>query len=305
MINIFELANHFGFKTLYGSKESLKRPILRVSVDRPGLELNGFFNYHQKDKLCLIGNKELSLMATLSDKEIYENTKKIACKECPGIIFTHNNPVPEIFMKACMEMDCPVFSSNENTGNLMSILVSYLIEKLAPHTFLHACLLEIYGEGVLFLGESGIGKSEISLELIKKGHRLVSDDKVDVTVVRGQLIGKAPDILFSMMEVRGIGIIDVGRMFGINSLCQSTEIKYAIQLVPFKKGEPLERLGMKTEFIDILDVKRPLVRLPVSAARSMAEIVEAAVTNFKLKDYGYDSAFEFEKRMQEIFKKGR
>lgn len=305
MLTILDLANHFGLKTIHGSQKSLKRPIKRSAVDRPGLELTGFFKYHQKDKICLIGNKEVSLLSTLSSEQIYENMLKICQEECPGIIFTHANPIPREILKACQDTDTPLFVSPDNTSNLMSTIMTYLVEKLAPHTYMHACLLEVYGEGVIFLGESGIGKSEISLELIKKGHRLVSDDKVDIISIRGQLIGKAPDILFGMMEVRGIGIIDVPRMFGINALCKQTEIKYAIQLVPFKKNEPLERLGMRTEFLDILGEKRPLVRLPVSAARSMAEIIEAAVTNFKLKDFGYDSAFEFEKRMDEIFKRGK
>ena len=165
--------------------------------------------------------------------------------------------------------------------------------------------MEIYGIGVLILGESGIGKSEISLDLIKKGHRLIADDRVDIRDVRGKLIGTCPESIYGMMEVRGIGIIDVTRMFGINSLSKSEKISFVVNLVSFDKREPLERVGMKTDRYEILGEFVPMVKLPVSAARSMSDIIEAAVTNFKLKDYGYDTGYEFQRRLTELQEKKR
>ncbi len=300
MLKIIQLANHFGLSCINGSQQSLSRPISRIQVDRPGLEISGFFEYHMKDKLCLIGNKEIALMKTLDDKLIYQNVKKIADPACPGIIFCQGNKVPKPFLKACQENDCPLFMSKQTTSNLLQQIISYLSDKLAATTSMHAQLLQIFGAGVLFIGESGIGKSEVSMELIKKGHRLVADDKVNIKEIRGQLVGEAPALLRGMMEIRGIGIIDITKMFGINSLSYQSVINYAIELVPFEKANKIERFGIKTEYLNILKSKIPIITLPVSAARSMAELIEAAVTNFKLKDQGYDSSFEFEKRMHEL-----
>ena len=208
-------------------------------------------------------------------------------------------------MRAAKETNCPIFSSDADTSRLSSDMYIYLAEALAPKTAVHACLMEIYGIGVLILGESGIGKSEISLDLIKKGHRLIADDRVDIRDVRGKLIGTCPESIYGMMEVRGIGIIDVTRMFGINSLSKSEKISFVVNLVSFDKREPLERVGMKTDRYEILGEFVPMVKLPVSAARSMSDIIEAAVTNFKLKDYGYDTGYEFQRRLTELQEKKR
>ena len=153
------------------------------------------------------------------------------------------------------------------------------------------------------MGQSGVGKSEVSLELIRKGHRLVADDRVNIAAVRGQLVGTCPESIYGRMEVRGIGIINVSRRFGINSLAKRSHINRAIDLVPFSSSEPRERIGRKTERFEILNESIPLVRLPVSAARNIAEIIETAVTNYKLKDDGYDTGYEFQRRLAELYEK--
>lgn len=300
MLTIFEYASHFGFKTIVGTQTSLKRPIKTVEIDRPGLELTGFFDYHQKDRLILLGNKEFAFIGTMSAEEQGKVFAKLCNESVPGIIVCQGKECPPALKEKAAERDVAVFSTRQRTCDTFSDSITYLSEKLAPRTSVHACLLEVFSEGVLLMGKSGIGKSETSLELIKKGHCLVSDDKVDISLVRDKLIGRAPELILGMMEVRGIGIIDVPRMFGINSLKQSSRINFAINLVPFTDDLVVERIGMKTEHIEILGEKLPCITLPVSAARSMAEIIEAAVTNFKLKRYGYDSAYEFEKRMREL-----
>ena len=300
MFTSLDLANHFGFKIISGSLNSLKRPVKVVELDRPGLELSGLFRYHRKDRIMLIGNKEMALITNSPSENIYKNCLEICNPDCPGIIITHNNPVPEPLRRAAVENDCPLFVSEADTSLLEADMYVYLTEALAPRTAIHACLLEIFGIGVIIMGESGIGKSEISLDLIKRGHRLIADDRVNISAVRGQLIGTCPESIYGMMEVRGIGIIDVARMFGINSLEKRTHIKLIVSLVPFDPTQPLERVGMKTDRYEILGESIPMVKLPVSAARSMAEIIEVAVTNFKLKDYGYDTGYEFQKRLSEI-----
>ncbi len=300
MFTSLDLANHFGFKVINGDLEALKRPIKVAELDRPGLELLGDFDFHQKDRIMVIGNKELAVIKDKDDEFIYKNAVLLCDEECPAVIITHGKECPKPILKAAQDKKCPLFSSDADTSRLFSDLYVYLTEALAPKTALHACLLEIYGIGVLLTGESGIGKSEISLDLIKKGHRLIADDRVNIKDVRGKLIGSCPESIYGMMEVRGIGIIDVPRMFGINSLSKNTRISLVVHLVSFNKNEPMERVGMKTDRIQLLNEQIPMVKLPVSAARSMSEIIEAAVTNFKLKDYGYDTGYEFQKRLQAI-----
>lgn len=305
MLTSLELANHFGFNVICGDMSSLQRPVRVAKLDRPGVELLGIFHFHEKERIMLIGNKEIALINDSDPDFIFHNCLKLFVNDCPAVIITQGNPCPEPVMRAAKEMNAPLFSSNQDTSTLSSDMYVYLSEALAPKTALHAVLMEIYGIGVLILGESGIGKSEISLDLIKKGHRLIADDRVDISDVRGTLIGTCPESISGMMEVRGIGIINVERMFGVNSLADKSVIKLVINLVPFKKEEPLERIGMKTESFEILGEKVPLIKLPVSAARSMSEIVETAVTNYKLKDFGYDTGYEFQKRLSELHQRAK
>ena len=205
------------------------------------------------------------------------------------------------------ERNFPMFLSNRQTNDLNMDTVLYLHDALAPSTAIHAVLVDMYSSGVLILGESGIGKSEITLELLKKGHNLVSDDRVNISYVRGKLYGEAPELLVGMMEVRGIGIVDITRMFGINALTKRSEIHFAIKLEKFDPSMSTDRLGKKTQYYEILGQQIPLVTIPVYAGRSVAEIIEVAVTNLKLKQFGYDSSFEFENRLNELLaqKKGR
>lgn len=305
MLTSLELANHFGFNVISGDISALQRPVKIAKLDRPGVELLGIFHFHEKERIMLIGNKEIALINDSDPDFIFHNCVRIFSKECPAIIITQGNSCPEPVLRAAKEMNAPLFSSNQDTSTLSSDMYVYLSEALAPKTAIHAVLMEIYGTGVLFLGESGIGKSEISLDLIRKGHRLIADDRVDIINVRGSLIGTCPEAIRGMMEVRGIGIINVERMFGVNALSDKTNIKLVIHLVPFKREEPLERIGMKTDSYEILGEKIPLIKLPVSAARSMSEIVETAVTNYKLKDYGYDTGYEFQRRLAELHHKAR
>ena len=305
MLTSLELANHFGFNVISGDMASLQRPVKLAKLDRPGVELLGIFHFLDKGRIMLIGNKEIALINDSDPEFIYHNCLRLFVPECPAVIITQGNTCPEPVLRAAKEKNAPLFSSNQDTSTLSSDMYVFLSEALAPKTALHAVLMEIYGIGVLILGESGIGKSEISLDLIRKGHRLIADDRVDVSDVRGHLIGTCPESIRGMMEVRGIGIINVERMFSVNALADKSRIRLVINLEPFKKEEPMERIGMKTDQYEILGETLPLIKLPVSAARSMSEIIETAVTNFKLKDYGYDTGYEFQKRLSELHQKAR
>jgi HPr kinase/phosphorylase len=294
---IQELAAHFSLKPIYTSETSLSRPITVIEVDRPGLEMAGFYEYHQKSRLVIIGKKELAYLSHMSEVSAYEAFRQICANETPGIIVCHGQKTPDILAKAAAKKDCAVFETQTETSAFEADALNYLSEKLAPRTSIHADLLEIFGAGTIIQGQSGIGKSEVALDLLKRGHVLVADDKVDILDVRGRLEGSCPDVLYGMMEVRGIGIVDVPRMFGINSIKKAAHIKYCVDLVAYNPAENYDRLGGQGQTVSFLDHQIPYIKLPVSPGRSMAEVIEVAITNLKLKEFGYNTAEEFEKRL--------
>lgn len=306
-VTIQDFANHFGLVAISGDINAMKRPIEEVSVNRPGLELAGFFDYPRSRRLVFIGNKEMSYIATMKEEDKIKAFDFLLEDVCPGLVICQGHKCPELLLKMAKERNFPMFLSNRQTNDLNMDTVLYLHDALAPSTAIHAVLVDMYSSGVLILGESGIGKSEITLELLKKGHNLVSDDRVNISYVRGKLYGEAPELLVGMMEVRGIGIVDITRMFGINALTKRSEIHFAIKLEKFDPSMSTDRLGKKTQYYEILGQQIPLVNIPVYAGRSVAEIIEVAVTNLKLKQFGYDSSFEFENRLNELLaqKKGR
>ena len=304
-ISIFEFANHFGFIWLNGDREAMKRPIFEKSINRAGLELAGYFNYSLSKRLIYIGNKEHSYIMSMKDEDIRKAMDFLMTDECPGMVICRGNECHKIIIEEAKKRNFPLFMTNRKTSELLIDSVRYLDEVLSPQTSIHGTLIEVFSMGVVIVGESGIGKLETALELIKKGHRLVSDDRVDVSYIRVQLIGKTPDLLLNMMEVRGVGIIDISKMFGINTIINSHPIDLFIELVPLTPEVSMERLGNKTQYRTVLDQKIPMLTIPVSGARSVSDIIEVAVTNFKLKKNGYDSTYEFEERLNELLRKDK
>ncbi len=304
-LTVQEFANHFGLVNLSGDKEALKREILEVSVNRPGLELAGFFEYPRFKRLIFLGNHELAFIALLEEERAKKAFDFLLSDECPGLVICQGHECPTLLLEMAKERNFPLFLTNKQTNTFNMETVIYLQDALAPHKSIHASLVDIYSTGVLILGASGIGKSEVTLELIKKGHHLVTDDRVDVSFVRGKLYGEAPELLQGMMEVRGIGIIDVTKMFGINALVKKMEISYAIELVEFNPEQPIDRLGDTTHFFEIHGHKIPLLKIPVNAGRKMSEIIEVAVTNLKLKSDGINSTHDFELRLNELLNRKR
>lgn len=303
-ITVQEYAQHFGLVVLSGYQEMKNRHIEQMAINRPGFELTGYFDNADKKYLIVLGHREIDYINKCADKEkLLKAFDFITNEECPAIIIAWNLMCPSELLNIAKSKNFPILSTSMGTSTLTLNSFSYLQEKLAPLISVHASFVEIFSTGVLILGQSGIGKSETTLELIKKGHKLIADDRVDISYVRGELVGEAPELLSGVMEVRGIGIIDVKKLFGINSLIKKKKISYAINLEPFAADKPIARLGNEVQYYNVLDVNIPLVNLPVSGARSMAEIIEVAVTNLKLKDDGIDSSFEFENRMNELLKK--
>lgn len=301
-LSVYEYANHFGLVILSGFQSIKTRLITQIPTVRPGFELCGYFKSTVRRRIVLLGNKELDyIRSSESNPEtLLKAYQYLTNDECPCIVICRNLECPKELLEIAKAKDFPILLTSMATSQLNVSSYAYLQEKLAPTKSLHASLLEIYSTGVLIIGESGIGKSETTLELIKKGHKLVSDDRVNITFVRGELIGEAPELIQGMMEVRGIGIIDASKIFGINSLIKKKEISYVINLVHYDRETPYDRLGNSLKYYEILGKNVPMLDLPVSGARSMADIIEVAVTNLKLKEEGFDSTFEFENRMNEL-----
>ena len=214
------------------------------------------------------------------------------------MIITHNKEIPPVLKEVANSQNFPIFRMPGNTYRAAVDLITYLDEKLAEEITMSGVLMSVYGKGVLLLGESGMGKSEIAMELIRDGQVLIADDRVDVQRIHNRIIGHAPSLLKGMLELRGIGIVDVARMYGINSLADSHDVDMVIRLVPFNPDAEYERLGEVVEqYTDVLGVEIPTIILPVSPGRSMYMLIEAAVMDFMLKNEGYNSSTAFKDRL--------
>ncbi len=297
-VAVRDLLNYFKFEQICGDDTSLDREIVIADTNRPGLELAGFFDFSQAKRLVILGDKEIAYIKTMSQDKQVVSFSFITDEMTPAIIITKSHPCPPILEKVAIEKNFPIFQTSSETYRLIVDIVTFLDEQLAPCECLHGGLLSIYGKGVLIRGESGMGKSEIALELVKRGHVLVADDRVDCYRIHNKIVGEAPELLSGMLEIRGIGIINVSRMFGVSSVLASAEVNFEVVLVPWEKGMNFDRVGIEEKKYDrILGVDIPKIIVPVREGRSMAVIIESAVTNFTLSQMGMDSAKEFEQRV--------
>ena len=303
-VSIKSICDHWEFKIITGDEDALKKLATVHDVNRPGLELAGFYAHSVPKRIVIIGDKEEAYINTLDEDIQIERFEYLTNPQTPCIILTKGRKCPKVLKEVAERKNFPVFCSESPSYRVMVDLVNYLDEKLAPTTSLHGVLLNVLGTGVLITGESGMGKSEITLELIQKGHILIADDRVDVSRVHRKLIGSAPELLKGMLEIRGIGVIDVEKMFGVSAVLNKTEIKLVISLEKFDPKADYDRVGIENDkYLKILDVDVPMVVLPVKEGRSMGVLVESTVRNYQLKKQGFDSAKEFEHRVLKYIEK--
>lgn len=262
-----------------------------ADVTRPGLQLAGYFDHFGPDRIQLIGNMETAFLEKLTHEDRLDKVDALFSKGIPCLIMTRHHVVfPEV--ESCaLKYQIPVLRTNEITSTFMSSLVKFLNVELAPRSSMHGVLIEVYGEGILILGESGVGKSETALEVVKRGHRLIADDLVEVRRVSDiTLLGRAPEIIRHLIEIRGIGILDVKELYGVSSVKMQENINFVINLELWDEKKSYERLGIQEEFTEILGIKVPSITIPVRPGRNLAIIVEVAAINFRQKQMGYNAA---------------
>ncbi len=293
-IKLGTIIDQFRLEVLYGPEGYRERKITIEHVDRPGLQLTGYFDYFDKERIQLIGLVETSYLNGLTAEERERRFDMLFGYNPPAVIFARGlEPYPE-----CMEMAKKhgqvILRTGENTANIMSMLIAYLRMALSPTITRPGVLVEVYGEGVLLAGESGVGKSEIAIELIKRGHRLIADDAVEIRrTPNGGLIGTSPSLIRHYMELRGIGVVDVERLFGMSAIKFDTPIDLLINLEDWQEGKIYDRLGADELFTDLMGVELRTITIPVKPGRNLAAIVEVAAMNNRNRKMGYNAAKEF------------
>ncbi len=283
-----------------------KIKITQPDINRPALQLAGYFEHFEATRLQIIGFVEYSYIEGLPvarKKEIYE--RLLSC-EIPAIVFCRELKPDQLFTEIAEAHKVPLLMTKKATSAFMAEIIRWLNVKLAPCISVHGVLVDVFGEGVLITGESGIGKSEAALELIKRGHRLVTDDAVEIRKVSDEtLVGSAPDITKHFIELRGIGIIDVKTLFGVSSVKDTQNIDLVIRLEDWDKDKEYDRLGLEEEYTEYLGNKVVCHNIPIRPGRNLAVICESAAINHRQKKMGYNAAQELYRRVQESLARGR
>jgi len=299
-----DLLDNFTLKLIAG-EDGLHREILTSDISRPGIEMTGYFKFYPKERLQLIGRTEMAYFLDLSEEEQKDRAYRLCTDVTPGIVVTRKMEVPQIMIDAANEAGVPILQSPRKTTRVISRLTNYLEIKFAPFTAIHGVLVDIYGVGVLITGQSGVGKSETALELVKRGHRLIADDSVEIRQEDyDTLIGSPPPLIEHLLEIRGLGIINVMTLFGAGAVRNHKKISMIINLELWDQKKQYDRLGLEDETLKIMDVELPKATVPVRPGRNLAVIVEVAAMNFRLKRMGVNTAEEFSERLTNMIEHG-
>lgn len=301
-IRIQELVEDLELEVVYEAKnKDIKIEI--AEVNRPGLQLTGFYIYFPYERVQIVGKVERAYSETLGPELRRERADKLLSYNIPCMIVTRGQDINIEYIEAAKKYDRPLLRTNENTTKFMSKLTDYLDDKLAPVITRHGVLVDVYGIGVLIIGESGVGKSETALELIKRGHRLVADDAVEIKRKDNALEGSAPEIIKHFIELRGIGILDIKDLFGVGSIRDKKMIELVIELENWREDKYYDRLGLDDDVIEILGVEVYKNTIPIKPGRNLAMIIEAAARNHKQKRMGYNAAEVLNERLMKSFEK--
>ena len=271
-------------------------------VARPGMQLTGYFDHFEPSRLQVMGNVEMSYLAKLPEESRMQIFDRLFSYKFPALLIARNIQPDEQCIAMAKKHNVTLLRSKEATGTIVSAIITYLRAALAPRITRHGVLMEVYGEGLLLIGESGIGKSEAAIELLKRGHRLIADDAVEIKNITGNsLIGTAPELIRNYIELRGIGIINVAKLFGMGAVKADNEINLVVNIVPWDTQQVYDRLGLEDQYMDILGVKIPAITIPVKPGRNLAVIIEIAAMNNRQRKMGYNAALEFTEQINRHF----
>ncbi|WP_315459935.1 HPr(Ser) kinase/phosphatase [uncultured Streptococcus sp.] len=300
-VTVKMLVDKVKLDVIYGDDDLLAKEITTSDISRPGLEMTGYFDYYSPERLQLLGMKEWSYLTKMSSHNRHQVLTEMIKPETPAIIVARNLAIPDEMLVAAKEKGIAVLQSHVPTSRLSGEMSWYLDFCLAERTSVHGVLMDIYGMGVLIQGDSGIGKSETGLELVKRGHRLVADDRVDVFAKDEETLwGEPAEILRHLLEIRGVGIIDVMSLYGASAVKDSSQVQLAIYLENFESDKIFDRLGNSNEEIELSGVKIPRVRIPVKTGRNVSVVIEAAAMNYRAKQMGFDATKTFEDRLTQL-----
>lgn len=301
-VNLSAIEESLGFDIIYKASDYDRLEIDTFNLNRPGLQLAGYFDYFDSTRIQLMGKMEDAYLNSLSTEERRLRFEKLLSMKIPAIVLCHEVEAKPECVETAREMDVTVFSSKMDTSAVLASLIAFLREQLAPRVTRSGVCVEVYGEGMLILGESGVGKSEAALELIKRGHRLIADDAVEIRRVAPKtLVASAPELIRYYMELRGVGIIDVRRTFGSGAVKDSEKIDLVVMLEDWKDNATYDRLGAEEKIIEILGIRLPFLTIPIKPGRNVAVILEIAAMNNRQKKMGYHSAKEFSERINKHF----
>ena len=296
------VVEEFGLEVVYAATDYEQIRLTVVDVARPGLQLAGYYDHFEPMRLQVMGNVEISYLQKLTDAERAMTFDRLFSYKFPALLISRNiKPDPQ-----CLEMakkhNVTLLSSREATSTIVSDIIAYLKFVLAPSITRHGVLMEVYGEGLLLLGESGIGKSEAAIELLKRGHRLIADDAVEIRKIsESALMGTAPKLIRNYVELRGIGIINVAKLFGMGAVKAENEINLVVNIVPWDQQKVYDRLGLEDQYMEILGVHIPMNTIPITPGRNLAVILEVAAMNNRQRKMGYNPAQEFTEQMDRHF----
>lgn len=298
-VRVSELVQQFHLEIVAG-EDGLRRIIITDDLNRPGLEMAGYFNYYPSDRAQILGRTELAFLETLTSEERSDRMERLCQEETPCIIITRGLDTPSELIDIANERHIPVLRSTVATTILLSRITNFLEKKLAPSATIHGVLVDVYGVGMLITGGSGIGKSETALELVKRGHRLIADDAVEIRQTSdNHLFGTAPELIRHLLEIRGLGILNVMTLFGAGAVRNQTGISLVVKLENWQQDKQYDRLGLDEETTKIIETEVPLLTVPVRPGRNLAVILEVAAMNFRLKRMGYNAALQFTNKLTE------
>ena len=292
-VSLGKIIDEFHLETIYMPKDPAEILIDENDVTRPGLQLMGFYEYFNPERMQIIGKMEFAYLSTIDEETRTQRLDALLSRHIPALIIARELPYFSEMLDLAKKYEVPLLRSKESTSNFISGLIAFLNLNLAPRITRHGVLIEIYGEGVFITGESGVGKSETAIELVKRGHRLVADDAVEIRKVSNiSLVGSSPDNIRHFLELRGIGIINARRLFGIGAVKNTEKIELIVEMEQWNPEKIYDRMGVDTQFATILGVKIPMLTIPVKPGRNLAVILEVAAMNNRQKKMGYNAAAE-------------